>query len=61
MKPTATERLITVCQAIPLLPAERQTVETISHQYWNLNLNPSGAEVRFLKKLKKNYGEHASL
>lgn len=55
MKPTQTERLIADCPALPLPPAEMQTVEQISHQYWNQDLNPSSAEIRFLKRLKRKY------
>jgi len=53
MKPTKTETLISECSAIPIDPCEKRTVDEISHQYWNMDRNPSKAEIKFLKKIKK--------
>jgi len=35
-------------------------VEQISHQYWNQDVNPSGAEIRFLKRLKREHEKEAT-
>jgi len=53
MKPTKTEILISECSSLPLDPSEKRTVQEIQHQYWNLDKNPSKAEIKFLKKIKK--------
>ncbi len=60
MKPTSTEQLIAECSALPLAPSDMQTVEQISHQYWNMGLNPSSAEIRFLKRLKREHEKEAT-
>lgn len=53
MKPTKIEALINECSALPLNPSEKRTVDEISHQYWNMDKNLSKAEIKFLRKIKK--------